>query len=56
MIQKEKDLNILSLDALKTHEIELIQAHDNVSKKGKNVALKSLQKTAGPSLGRCRRI
>ena len=38
-IQEAKDINTLSLDALigflKTHEIKLIKAHENMSKKGK---------------------
>ena len=42
-IQEAKDLNTLSLDALigslKTHEKELIEAHENVSGKEKNVAV-----------------
>ena len=40
----------MSLDALirflKAHEIELIEVHENASKKSENVVLKSLQKIA----------
>ena len=53
VIQELRDLNTLSLDvpigSLKTHEIELIEAHENVSKKEENVVIKLLQKTIGSS-------
>ena len=44
-IQKAKDLNVLSLDALigslKTHEIELNKASEETNRRGKPIALKS---------------
>ena len=47
-IQEAKDLNVLSLDAfigsLKTHAIELNEASDENSRKGKSIALKSTQR------------
>ena len=47
-IHEAKDLNVLSLDALigslKAHEIELNEVSDETTKKGKSIALKSIQK------------
>ena len=44
-IQKAKDLNVLSLDALirslKSHKIELNEASEESNRKGKSIALKS---------------
>ena len=52
-IQKAKDLNVLSLDALieslKTHEIELNEAVEESNKKGKSIALKSTQRKSSSS-------
>ena len=48
VIQKAKDLNVLSLDtligSLKTYENELNEVSDETIKKGKSIALKSTQK------------
>ena len=52
-IQEAKDLNVLSLDALigslKTNEIELNEVAKETVKKGKSIALKSVQKKAQSS-------
>ena len=53
VIQKAKDLNVLSLNALieslKTHEIVLNEASEETNRKGKSIALKSIHRRSSSS-------